>query len=487
MFERQRRELLALRLLDALGLLLGELAQAAHELLGVAAERESEAAARLPWRPQAERSLVAPLDLAASSSTAAERLLHRRRERRARVVAERLLEPPRRGAEPVEVRRSTRAAAPARASPRARARPPRPPRSPPAPRVSRSSASRARSSSRSPPPARLLRELAERRRSTRPRARARRLATGAPASSSASQACPSSPTRTRRGRRGRRRAARRRGRRRARSPGAGERRRRARDPLEVVAQRHRPSVDSGRGEASARTRHARELFAPLGPTYDRYARAALVRAGPALAPRSSSRASRRTRRACSTSRRGTAAVAIELARAAPARTVVGVDQSPEMLAAGRARVERAGLARADRAARGARRGAAVRRRRSSTRSRSRTSCATSTTRPRRCASSRASSGRAATIAMLEFGAAARRLAAALGALRARRPARRAGALVSPAGTTSAASSARASAASTSGWPLERAARALARRRDRATCAARRLSLGGGIVVWGTRA
>jgi demethylmenaquinone methyltransferase / 2-methoxy-6-polyprenyl-1,4-benzoquinol methylase len=40
---------------------------------------------------------------------------------------------------------------------------------------------------------------------------------------------------------------------------------------------------------------------------------------------------------------GTAAVAIELARALPARRVVGVDQSPEMLAAGRARVVSAGF------------------------------------------------------------------------------------------------------------------------------------------------
>jgi demethylmenaquinone methyltransferase/2-methoxy-6-polyprenyl-1,4-benzoquinol methylase len=40
---------------------------------------------------------------------------------------------------------------------------------------------------------------------------------------------------------------------------------------------------------------------------------------------------------------GTAAVAIELARAQPARTVVGVDQSPEMLAVGCARVADAGL------------------------------------------------------------------------------------------------------------------------------------------------
>jgi demethylmenaquinone methyltransferase/2-methoxy-6-polyprenyl-1,4-benzoquinol methylase len=40
---------------------------------------------------------------------------------------------------------------------------------------------------------------------------------------------------------------------------------------------------------------------------------------------------------------GTAAVAIELAQAAPGRTVVGVDQSAQMLASGRARVEHAGL------------------------------------------------------------------------------------------------------------------------------------------------
>ena len=37
----QRRELLALRLRDRLGLLLGELAQPAHQILGVTAERES--------------------------------------------------------------------------------------------------------------------------------------------------------------------------------------------------------------------------------------------------------------------------------------------------------------------------------------------------------------------------------------------------------------------------------------------------------------
>ena len=96
------------------------------------------------------------------------------------------------------------------------------------------------------------------------------------------------------------------------------------------------------GEVSARTRHARALFAPLGPTYDRYAnvlsfgqdprwRRFLVSRVPGDALRVADVAS------------GTAAVAIELARAVPARTVAGLDQSTEMLAAGRARVERAGL------------------------------------------------------------------------------------------------------------------------------------------------
>ena len=95
-------------------------------------------------------------------------------------------------------------------------------------------------------------------------------------------------------------------------------------------------------EASARTRHARELFAPLGPTYDRYARLLSFGQDPRwrsfLVSRIPSDASRVLDVAS-----GTAAVAIELARADAARTIVGVDQSPEMLAAGRARVAHAGL------------------------------------------------------------------------------------------------------------------------------------------------
>jgi demethylmenaquinone methyltransferase/2-methoxy-6-polyprenyl-1,4-benzoquinol methylase len=88
---------------------------------------------------------------------------------------------------------------------------------------------------------------------------------------------------------------------------------------------------------------ARELFAPLGPTYDRYARLLSFGQDPRwrrfLVSRIPSSATRVADVAS-----GTAAVAIELAQAVPSRTVAGVDQSPEMLAAGRARIARAGLA-----------------------------------------------------------------------------------------------------------------------------------------------
>jgi demethylmenaquinone methyltransferase/2-methoxy-6-polyprenyl-1,4-benzoquinol methylase len=94
---------------------------------------------------------------------------------------------------------------------------------------------------------------------------------------------------------------------------------------------------------SARTRHARGLFAPLGPTYDRYARLLSFGQDPRWRAFLVSRFPPDARRVLDVAT-GTAAVAIELARAAPGRTVVGVDQSTEMLAAGRARVERAGLA-----------------------------------------------------------------------------------------------------------------------------------------------
>ena len=97
-------------------------------------------------------------------------------------------------------------------------------------------------------------------------------------------------------------------------------------------------------DASARTGHARTLFAPLGPSYDRTAsllsfgqdprwkRFLVARIAPGLGPES------HTLDVAT----GTAAVAIDLARRTGCR-VTGLDQSPEMLAAGRKRVARAGL------------------------------------------------------------------------------------------------------------------------------------------------
>jgi demethylmenaquinone methyltransferase / 2-methoxy-6-polyprenyl-1,4-benzoquinol methylase len=96
-------------------------------------------------------------------------------------------------------------------------------------------------------------------------------------------------------------------------------------------------------EYSARTRGARELFAPLGPTYDRYANLLSFGQDPRWRSFLVSRVPGGARRVLDVAS-GTAAVAIELAQADADRTVVGVDQSPEMLEAGRARVAAAGLA-----------------------------------------------------------------------------------------------------------------------------------------------
>jgi demethylmenaquinone methyltransferase / 2-methoxy-6-polyprenyl-1,4-benzoquinol methylase len=95
-------------------------------------------------------------------------------------------------------------------------------------------------------------------------------------------------------------------------------------------------------EASARTRHARELFAPLGPTYDRYASLLSFGQDPRWRSFLVSRIPPDALHVLDVAT-GTAAVAMELVGSGPARTVVGVDQSPEMLAAGRDRVAEAGL------------------------------------------------------------------------------------------------------------------------------------------------
>jgi demethylmenaquinone methyltransferase / 2-methoxy-6-polyprenyl-1,4-benzoquinol methylase len=95
-------------------------------------------------------------------------------------------------------------------------------------------------------------------------------------------------------------------------------------------------------EASGRTRHARELFAPLGPTYDRYARLLSFGQDPRWRSFLVSRIPPDAHRVLDVAS-GTAAVAIELAGSEPARMVIGLDQSAEMLAAGRERIGRAGL------------------------------------------------------------------------------------------------------------------------------------------------
>jgi demethylmenaquinone methyltransferase/2-methoxy-6-polyprenyl-1,4-benzoquinol methylase len=94
--------------------------------------------------------------------------------------------------------------------------------------------------------------------------------------------------------------------------------------------------------ASTRTRHARELFAPLGPTYDRYARLLSFGQDPRWRSFLVSRIPADAHRVLDVAS-GTAAVAIELVRADASRAVVGVDQSPEMLRAGSERVAHAGL------------------------------------------------------------------------------------------------------------------------------------------------
>jgi demethylmenaquinone methyltransferase / 2-methoxy-6-polyprenyl-1,4-benzoquinol methylase len=94
---------------------------------------------------------------------------------------------------------------------------------------------------------------------------------------------------------------------------------------------------------SARTAHARQLFAPLGPDYDRLGSLLSFGQDPRWRRFLVSRVPDDAVHVLDVAT-GTAAVAIELAQRAPARHVVGVDQSPEMLATGRDHVARAGLA-----------------------------------------------------------------------------------------------------------------------------------------------
>jgi demethylmenaquinone methyltransferase/2-methoxy-6-polyprenyl-1,4-benzoquinol methylase len=87
---------------------------------------------------------------------------------------------------------------------------------------------------------------------------------------------------------------------------------------------------------------ALELFAPLGPTYDRYARLLSFGQDPRWRRFLVSRLDVGPQDRVLDVATGTAAVAIELTRRTGCR-VVGLDQSAEMLAEGRRRVAEAGL------------------------------------------------------------------------------------------------------------------------------------------------
>ena len=90
---------------------------------------------------------------------------------------------------------------------------------------------------------------------------------------------------------------------------------------------------------AARSRHAIELFAPLGPTYDRYARLLSFGQDPRWRRFLVSRVDAGPDDTVLDVATGTGAVAAELVRQKRCR-VVGVDQSAEMLAEARRRVPR---------------------------------------------------------------------------------------------------------------------------------------------------
>ena len=94
---------------------------------------------------------------------------------------------------------------------------------------------------------------------------------------------------------------------------------------------------------SERNRAARDLFAPLGPTYDRWSRLLSLGQDPRWRRFLVSRIEVGRDDTVLDVATGTAAVAIELVGRTGCR-VVGLDQSPQMLATGRERVEAAGFA-----------------------------------------------------------------------------------------------------------------------------------------------
>jgi demethylmenaquinone methyltransferase/2-methoxy-6-polyprenyl-1,4-benzoquinol methylase len=95
-------------------------------------------------------------------------------------------------------------------------------------------------------------------------------------------------------------------------------------------------------QPTEQNRLARDLFAPLGPSYDRWSRLLSLGQDPRWRRFLVSRVDCGREGSVLDVATGTAAVAIELVRRHGCR-VVGLDQSTEMLAGARARVEAAGL------------------------------------------------------------------------------------------------------------------------------------------------
>jgi demethylmenaquinone methyltransferase / 2-methoxy-6-polyprenyl-1,4-benzoquinol methylase len=124
--------------------------------------------------------------------------------------------------------------------------------------------------------------------------------------------------------------------------GLRERHGRGGGAVEIVPERHRARIDSGPVAVSERNRLAQELFAPLGPTYDRWSRLLSLGQDPRWRRYLVSRIEAGPDDEVLDVATGTAAVAIELARRTGCK-VVGLDQSHDMLAAGRERVVSAGL------------------------------------------------------------------------------------------------------------------------------------------------
>lgn len=110
----------------------------------------------------------------------------------------------------------------------------------------------------------------------------------------------------------------------------------------LSAPRNGARLEPGGTATAAPNTLARRLFAPLGPTYDRSARLLSFGQDPRWRRFLVSRVGARPDDTVLDVATGTAAVAIELVQAYGCR-VVGLDQSPEMLAAARFRLQQAGV------------------------------------------------------------------------------------------------------------------------------------------------